>query len=637
MNKYSNLFKPLKINNLVLKNRIISAPLGSLTDKSLSGIGMIVRGTCGSVPHSKARVAPGPYCFANMHESQKCREQVITIKQQDAKAEFELCHVGLYAHVEKGDYALGPCDMVRTDGTHVKAMNEQEMEEVADAFAQGAKDAKEYGFDVVMLHFAHGWLPTQFLSPNYNHRTDEYGGSLENRMKFPIKIVEKVRRAVGPSYPLDMRISVDEHLGIDNSDEIITFLQRVEPLIDMVHISCGLEHEGKPMAYMSTPTYYPHMINVETSAKVKKALHIPVAVVGGIMTPEEADNIIATGKADAVVIGRSLIADPWWVKKAYEGHSEDITPCLRCLNCYNMNGFDPTKYGMKNIYGCSVNPRFLHEDRVPNKLEKAEIKRKVVIVGGGPAGMKAAITAAQRGHDVDLHEMSERLGGQLKCSDYDSAKQDLKRYKDFLIVQIGKYPNIRVHLNSKLTPSSNEIKGADALILALGAEPRSIPVAGQETAHMMNSIYAYAHQDEIKDNVLIIGGGSVGAELAKCLSETKKHVTVVEIGPEICNNLNQYAKTGLLDVISKKDNIDIYTSTKVVKVNGNTATLADKNGREFSIAADTVIMSVGMVSKRNEANEFYGTVDNTCLIGDVNRTGTVMDATSDGYYVAANL
>lgn len=202
------------------------------------------------------------------------------------------------------------------------------MSEIADKFALTALDAKEYGFDVVMLHFAHGWLPAQFLSPYYNKRTDEYGGSFENRIKFPMMIVERVRAAFGPNYPLDMRISGSEHVeGMQDHKEIGEFICRIQDKIDMVHISCGLERVLTANIYSSTPAYLPRKINVSLAAEIKKVVNIPVAVVGAIMTPDEGEEILASGAADMIVLGHATIADPFWVQKAWECHSDDIVPC----------------------------------------------------------------------------------------------------------------------------------------------------------------------------------------------------------------------------------------------------------------------------------------------------------------------
>ena len=639
--KYPKLFEPLKVNHVVLKNRIISAPLGSNTDKSLSGIAMIIRGTSGSVDDPRMRLAPGPYCFADLFTAAKVREQVSVIRQAGAKAEFELCHCGQFAMVEEGDYAIGPVSFTRKDGTQVRAMDEAMMEDIAGKFAKSALDAKEYGFDSILLHFAHGWLPAQFLSPYFNKRTDEYGGSLENRMKFPTMIVDKVREAVGPDYMLDMRISSDEHLeGGMPLEEVITFLRTVEDKLDMVHISCGVEVNVETKGFMSSTQYLPHLINIENSKKVKKALHIPVAVVCGIMTPEEAEMILEEGYADAVVIGRQLIADPWWVKKAYEGRSEDITPCIRCMNCYNPYQYHTEEElkahtGLNTVPCCSVNPRYLHEDRVPNVLEKAEVRKKVIVIGGGPAGMKAAVTADQRGHEVHLYEKDSVLGGQLTCAEKDRTKQDLKRYKDYLITQIEK-SGVIVHLNTEADPKMIRKERPDALILALGAVPQILPVKGAENNRVIDCLEAFRHVEEIEGDVAIIGGGSIGCELALELAKRGKNVSIVA-RRTILRNLNDIMKASLNLALKNHDNIRIYTQTSSREITSQGLVVENKENGAFLIPAKTIVMAAGMKSKIDEANEFYGICQDTNVIGDADRVGTIWTASESGYYIAAHL
>lgn len=640
--RYPKLFEPLLVNHTMLKNRIISAPLGSNTDKSLSGIAMIIRGTSGSVDDSRMRLAPGGYCFSDLFTAAKVREQVSVIRQAGAKAEFELCHCGQFAMVAPGDYAIGPVSYVREDGTEVRAMDPEMMEDIANKYAKSARDAKEYGFDSILLHFAHGWLPAQFLSPYFNKRTDEYGGSFENRIKFPTMIVDKVREAVGPDFMLDMRISGDEHLpGGMQVEEVAAFIKSIESKIDMVHVSCGVEVNIETKTYMSSTAYMPHMINIGLSKKIKDTVNIPVAVVGGIMTPEEAEEILEKGYADAVVIGRQLIADPWWVKKAWEGRSEDITPCIRCMNCYNPYQYHTKEelashIGMNTVPCCSVNPRYLHEDRVPNELPEAKIKKKVAVIGGGPAGMKAAITAAQRGHEVDLYESENVLGGQLICSEYDPAKQDLKRYKDWLITELGK-TNVRVHLNTKVTPSMLKEEAPDAIILALGAAPAMFPIKGAEKNHVLTSIDAYKHIDQIGANVVIIGGGSIGCELGLHLAREGKKVNVVEIGPVLNRTLNDIMKTSLSLQMKECSNLITHIKTAVQEIKEKTVVVKDSEGKIFEVAADTVIFAAGMRSRKDEANTFFGITQDTNIIGDANRVGTIWTSSEDGYYIAAHL
>lgn len=641
--KYPLLFQPLKVNKVVLKNRIISAPLGSNTDKSLSGIGMIIRGTSGSVDDSRMRLTPGPYCFADLFKAAKVRNEVSLIRQRGAKAEFELCHCGQFAMVEKGDYAIGPVSFTREDGTEVRAMDEEMMNDIADKFAKSARDAKEYGFDGVLLHFGHGWLPAEFLSPYFNKRTDEYGGSFENRIKFPTMIVDRVRKAVGPDYMLDMRISGDEHMeGGMKIDEVAAFIKSIEDKIDMVHISCGVEVSNDTKIYMSPTAYAPHKINVELAKVVKQQVKIPVAVVGGIMTPEEAEEILEQGCADAIVVGRQLIADPWWVKKAWEGRSEDITPCIRCMNCYNPYQYRTEEekrshVGMNSVPCCSVNPRYLHEDRVPNQVAPAKVKKKVVVVGGGPAGMKAAVTAAQRGHQVILLEKESVLGGQLICSEYDATKQDLKRFKNYLITQLQK-TGVEVCLNTKATPEMVREMSADSIILALGAYPIELPLPGKEKNQVFTSIEAYKNLEKTGEHVAIIGGGSIGCELGVDLARMGRKVTILELGPVLNRTLNDIMKTALRREMDKcGDRLTALTEVSCTEIHEKSVTIRKKDGEMEEIPADTVIFAAGMRSRLDEANEFFGITQDTDIIGDANRVGTVWNASEDGYYVSANL
>lgn len=636
--KYPKLFEPLKVNKVVLKNRIISAPLGSLTDKSISGIGMIIRGTSGCVNDGRSRMSPGPYCFADIKQSEKVREQVSVIRQRGAKAEFELCHVGQFAHVQDGDFAIGPVSFTRKDGTEVRGMDEGMMDYVCDKFAEAALDAREYGFDMVMLHFAHGWLPAQFLSPYFNKRNDEYGGCFENRIKFPTMIVDRVRKAVGPDFALDMRISGSEHVegGMD-PEEVVKFVKSIENKIDMVHISCGMERDLETMVHMSTTTYQPHKYNVKWSKRMKEAVNIPVAVVGAIMTPEEAEDILESGEADAVVIGRQLIADPFWVTKAWEGRSEDIVPCLRCLNCYNsyQQGMDKNR-GMKCLPNCSVNPRYLHEDRVPVKIPLSEVKKKVVVIGGGPAGCKAALTACKRGHDVYLYEKESRLGGQLHCADFDESKQDLKRYKDYLITQLNK-SDVKVILNTEVTPKMlNEIN-PDTVIVAIGAVPVVPPIKGYDRKNVYTAIDAYPNLDKIGQDVVIIGGGAIGCELSVHLAENGKNVTIVELKGKLNQTSNQYVFTGLNQKMKSLNNIKVMLNTSCNEIKDDEVIVSDRQNNIYTIKADTVILAAGMRSRKDEANSFFGYVQDTNIIGDANRVGTVWEATHDGYYISAKL
>lgn len=284
----------------------------------------------------------------------------------------------------------------------------------------------------------------------------------------------------------------------------------------------------------------------------------------------------------------------------------------------------------------AVNPRYLHEDRVPVKLTEAKEKKKVLVIGGGPAGMKAALTANERGHQVVLVEKEDTLGGQLLCADYDAVKQDLKRYKDYLISQIKK-SDIEVHCQTKAFPNIlSEIK-PDTVILALGAKSVIPSIKGVDRLHVMTAVKAYPNLDKIGNNVVIVGGGSTGCELGVHLSMEGKEVIILEFTDHLISNSNQYLKTGLIQMMNKCKSLKTMTGIRCTEITEKDVIAVDSEDREFALKAETVILATGMQSKTDEANAFFGYVQDTNIIGDANRPGTVWEATHDGYYVSAKL
>lgn len=620
---FESLFEPITINGMILKNRIVAAPTSDLfEEKALGGAALVIAGHAIVEPgRSSFSTGDEPWLFEK-YQREATHDRVMAIHRGGARASIEIFHGGLHARVV--DYAKGPCSYTRDDGIEVRGMDETMMAETLDWYAKTCIGAIKAGFDSIFLHFGHGWLPAQFLSPLYNHRTDEYGGSIENRMRFPLRILDTVRNAVGPHLPIDMRISASDWVegGIDFAD-VITFAKAAEPYVDAIQVSSGIDINTIANVHTVTTNLEPQTPNLDWAREVKRNVGIPVGVVGAFLTPQLANEAIARGDVDLVALGRELIADPFWPRKAAEERPEDISPCLRCNNCYHIAS------DHWNV-GCSVNPRYHHESFVPAKTSHADMTRRILVIGGGPGGMRAAITAYDRGHEVTLVEQEEELGGMLRCIAVEAHKVEAARLLDHYRTQIARR-NIDVRLSTKATPELVHGLSPDALCLALGATECRPPIPGIDKPRVLVGTEAIKRMSELGTHVVILGGGSIGCEIALELAETGHEVTVIEMMDALASNANHLYREALRQKFELHSNIQVLLGYTCREVTDDEVVCADKDDIEQLLPYDHMVVSTGLAPRAKETRRLYGIVRNTVSIGDCIKPTNIMNAVFEGH------
>ena len=642
--RYPHLCSPLKVGPLTLRNRMASAPtslatLGPGGHPSLENIAyyelrakggacivtmgdVIVHGT--GLAHPEAVLLTDPDVLPALMPLAEA------IRRHGAVASIEIDHGGGKANpmFTSDHVSHGPSAIRAAGGYDVEPMSVDFLHEIADAYGKGAAVAKLAGFQMVTLHAGHGWLIHQFLSPLTNHREDEYGGSFENRCRFMLEVIGRIRAHCGPDFPIEVRMSgtelADEQGGYTLADGV-EIAKVLDGKVDLIHVSTGGGHPSGGTV-MHPSMFLPHGCNVYLAAEIKKHVSTPVATVGSLSEPDKMEQIIASGQADLVCMARALIADPYLPQKVMEGRPEDIRPCQRCYNC--QGGMFVTR-NMR----CAVDPVIGNELRgqIPVPLTRP---RKVLIAGGGPAGMVAAVTAAKRGHDVTLCEASDSLGGAIRYAKHVPFKKYLDDYLHYLIRQVGR-AGVQVRLGARVTPDLAEALAPDVLIAAVGARPIVPKLPGMDLPHVVMGGKAHEVIGTLGQRVAIIGGGLVGTELAIHLADLGKRPVVLEMRSDYAVDSNPQHKNAIH--WQKEHLIDFRLNTRVTAVTPEGLEAVDQAGQPVFVPADSVVVAVGYRADETQVEALRFTAPEFHWIGDCSRPGKVGDAVRMGYYTALDL
>ncbi|MGI6152703.1 MAG: FAD-dependent oxidoreductase [Christensenellaceae bacterium] len=632
---FSELFSPLKIGSVTIKNRLmvpamvtnLSTDKGMCTEafvayheaKAKGGWGLIVTENCAVAPEGRGyRLIPGLWTDAQ-RDSIGAIPQAVH-KYDGAKIFAQIYHCGRQTTpaINGGYQPVAPSAIpCPSCGVMPRELALPEIETLVKKFGDAAERAKQAGFDGIEIHGGHGYLIAQFMSPYSNKRVDRYGGNLQNRMRFPLEVIEEVRKRVGKEYPVGFRISAEEQMpGSRELEDTLVISKMLESCgIDIIHVSVGTY--GTPVVV--APMQYAHGWIVPLGEKVKQAVDIPVITVNRITDPFMANQIVEMGRADVVAMGRASLADPELPNKAKAGTPEEIRQCIGCIVCDHTTDCD------KSVR-CSVNPTLAYEYEGP--IQKTKSPKKIFIAGAGPAGLEAARAAAVKGHDVYLFEKDSQPGGAFRAAPYPPYKGELATVVSWLWQQCEKL-GVTIYLNTELTQGRIAKDKPDKVIVATGAKPVMPPIPGIDKGHVFTAYDALMGHVETGQTVIVAGGGSVGVETACHLGLQNKRVCIVEMLPEFAADEDIRIREQFY-MLMEKLKIEMLPLTRIAEITEKGAILENK-GECYFKPAEHIVAAFGYRGDDcfyKAACEVCGNVE---LIGDAGKAGKLVDVMRAGY------
>lgn len=646
--KFKKLFEPIKIGKVIVKNRIYmpsmcmnyAGPNGEVTERDIAYYEARARGGAGLITVDYACISPEGRGMPGQRGIWKnefipgLSRLVDVIKSHGATASIQLHHAGVNSIT---DDIVGPSRLGNQYFfvTSPRELSTEEVEQLVEKYADAALRAKAAGFDMVEVHGTHGYLIAQFLSPIYNKRTDKYG---RDRALFALEIIKRIKEKCGEDYPVIFRLIADElvegGITLEYSKKVAKRLQ--DAGVDALNVTAGSYDcidLVVPNMYLEDEEEEVYYRFIKLASEIKKVVNIPVCSGGLISDPEIAEKVLEEGMVDMVFIGRQLIADPDWPRKVMNGELKDIRPCLAC-----MEGCIGRIFGNKTAW-CTVNPLsgFEYEwGRVAQNPPKE--RKKVLIIGAGPAGMEAARIAATRGHEVLIVEKSDEIGGTIRIASIPTFKKRFEKLISWYDNQLKKL-GVKIQLNTEAKPELIEKQASDVVIIATGSEPIIPDIPGIEKTITADDVLK--GKKEAGKDIIIMGGGLVGCETALHLAKDGKNVTIVEALSEVARDMEITSRFSLTKPggLLEKYKVKVVTKSPVAEVKDGGVVIIDELGRRKFIKSDTTICAVGrrpvlnkgLVEKAKEvAKEVY-------IIGDAKIPRKVIDAIHEAFSVAMKI